>query len=356
MGGGRVGHRPIVRPTPVSGDAGRVTSTPDDLPDDVLHGVPGDAPAGAPHRGSAVVDVDLGGDLRLPVHLSAPTGPEHRGAAPGPVTLEGPPSGGEDGREDEDPVLLLHGFPGSWRSFDAVVPPLVAAGRRCLVPEQRGYAPSARPAAVDAYRLDRLVADAVAVLDAAGAQRASVVGHDWGAVVAWALAASHPERVRDLVAVSVPHPRAFAAGLAQDRAQRLRSSYTALLRRRGLAERVLLAGRARGLRAAFAGSRVPPDVVAAHLAPLCAPAALAGALAWYRALRGRDLTAVGPVGVPTTYLWSDGDVAVARGTARRCAEHVVGPFRPVVLPGVSHWVPEERPDAVVDAVLHPPRP
>ena len=285
--------------------------------------------------------VDVGDGLALPVHVSSPS----------PAAGTGPT---RQGSPQDAPVLLLHGFPGSWRSFDAVASALAAEGRRVLVPEQRGYTSSARPEEVGAYRLERLVADAVAVLDAAGAQRAVVVGHDWGAVVAWALAASRPERVRALVALSVPHPRAFAAGLAHDREQRLRSAYIGLLRRRGLAERVLLAGRARGLRAAFAGSRVPREVVDAHLAPLSSPEALAGALAWYRALRSRDLTSAAPVGVPTTYLWSDRDLAVARGTAARCAAHVTGPYRGRTLRGVSHWVPEERPDAVVDAVLHPP--
>ena len=315
----------------------------------------GEHPDDARHRDARPADaapellrVDVGDGLRLPVHVT-PAAPGS--AAPGSAATA---AAGAWAAAGADPVLLLHGFPGSARSFDAVVPALGAAGRRCLVPEQRGYAASARPVAVEAYRLERLVADAVAVLDAAGAQRATVVGHDWGAVVAWALAAARPERVEGLVALSVPHPRAFAAGLAQDREQRVRSAYIGLLRRRGLAERVLLAGRARGLRAAFAGSRVPRGVVDAHLAPLASPEALAGALAWYRALHGRDLASVGPVDVPTTYLWSDGDVAVARGTAARCASHVTGPYRGRTLRGVSHWVPEEAPEAVVDAVLHPP--
>ncbi|WP_298989193.1 alpha/beta fold hydrolase [uncultured Pseudokineococcus sp.] len=279
----------------------------------------------------------LGAGLALPVHEVRPGA----GAAP--------PDGAAP-----SPVLLLHGFPASWRSWDAVAAPLAAAGHRCLAPQQRGYTASARPAETGAYRLERLAADAAAVLDAADVERAVVVGHDWGAVVAWALAAAHPERVEHLVALSVPHPRAFAAGLREDREQRRRSAYIGLLRRRGVAERVLLAGGARGLRAAYAGSAVPRPLVDAHLAPLASPGALAGALAWYRGLRGRDLASVGPVDVPTTYLWSDRDVAVARGTAARCAEHVTGPFRVRTLEGVSHWVPEERPDDVVDAVRQPP--
>ena len=312
----------------------------DDGHGDDGHGDDGPAPGGH-HPGTdgalplPLLRVDVGDGLTLPVHATPPSPTVAPGAA-------------------ADPVLCLHGFPGSWRSFDAVAVELAGSGRRVLVPEQRGYTASARPGAVEAYRLERLVADAVAVLDAAGARRATVVGHDWGAVVAWALAAARPERVRDLVALSVPHPRAFAAGLAHDREQRVRSAYIGLLRRRGLAERVLLAGGARGLRAAFARSGVPRDVVDAHLAPLSSPPELAGALAWYRALRPRDLASVGPVAVPTTYLWSDGDVAVARGTASRCAEHVRGPYRGRTLRGVSHWVPEEQPGAVVAAVLHPP--
>lgn len=275
--------------------------------------------------------VRLDGDLALPVSVHTP----------------------ED--ETGPPVLLLHGFPSSARTFDGVVPDLVAAGRRTLAPDQRGYTAGARPVDVDAYRLPRLVADAVAVLDALDVEVASVVGHDWGAVVAWALAASHPERVADLTAVSVPHPRAYAAALVEDRGQQVRSAYIGLLRRRGMAERVLLAGDRRLLRATYAGSGLDREAVEARTAHLRTPDELAGALAWYRALRRGDLTAVAPVAVPTTYVWSDRDVAVARGTAERCAAHVEAPYRFVPLHGVSHWVPEQRPQAVVGAVLDPPR-
>ena len=82
-----------------------------------------------------------------------------------------------------------------------------------------------------------------------------------------------------------------------------------------------------------------------------AAGALAGALAWYRGLRGRDLASVGPVDVPTTYLWSDLDVAVARGTAARCAEHVTGDYRFVELAGISHWIPEQAPEQLAVAIL-----
>ncbi|WP_408033853.1 alpha/beta fold hydrolase [Tomitella fengzijianii] len=96
------------------------------------------------------------------------------------------------GPEDGETVLLLHGFPESYDEWRAVAPLLAAAGLRVIAPDQRGYSPGARPPAVEDYRIDRLVADAAGILDHFGAGRAHVVGHDWGASVAWTLAARHP--------------------------------------------------------------------------------------------------------------------------------------------------------------------
>ncbi|WP_328343864.1 alpha/beta fold hydrolase [Micromonospora sp. NBC_00421] len=247
-------------------------------------------------------------------------------------------------------VLLLHGFPQHGGEWDDVVPALHAAGLRTYAPDQRGYSPDARPAGVAAYRLPELVADAVALLDELGVDAAHVVGHDWGAIVAWALAARHPERVRTLTAVSVPHPAAFGYALSADRGQRARSSYMALFRRAGLAERVLLAWRAAVLRRMLAGVGDPARV-ARYAGPMRVPGALTGALNWYRAMSGRDLKAVGPVTVPTSYVWSDRDVAVGRTAAQACARHVSGDYRFVVLPGVTHWIPDEAPGPLAEAIL-----
>ena len=104
--------------------------------------------------------------------------------------------GPDTGPADGPVVLLLHGFPQSSWCWRGVWPALAAAGLRVVAPDQRGYSPDARPADVADYRMAALVADAVAVLDAVGADRAHVVGHDWGAAVAWQLAARHPDRVR----------------------------------------------------------------------------------------------------------------------------------------------------------------
>jgi pimeloyl-ACP methyl ester carboxylesterase len=186
------------------------------------------------------------------------------------------------------------------------------------------------------------VADALSIMDALGTGPAHVVGHDWGAAVGWHLAARHPDAVRTLTAVSVPHPLAMASALAEDPDQRERAEYIRLIREPGgKAERLLLEDGGRRLRAVF--GPVDPD---GYVAPLLTPA-----LNWYRALSRADLAGLGPVAVPTTYIWSDGDRAIGPTAARACAAHVTVDYRFVELPGVSHWVPDEAPDVVAAEVL-----
>jgi len=253
------------------------------------------------------------------------------------------------GPDDGEPVLLLHGFPQHSGEWDEVVPALHAAGLRSYALDQRGYSPGACPAAVADYRLTECVADAVAVLDALGVDAGHVVGHDWGAVVAWRLAADHPDRVRTLTAVSVPHPMAMADAMSTDPDQRTRSAYMELFRQAGKAESVLLADDAAALRAMLAG--VGEDRADGYVEPMRQPGALTAALNWYRATSIEDMTSTGPVSVPTTFVWSDGDAAIGRTAARACAGWVTGDYRFVALAGVSHWIPEEAPAALADAVL-----
>jgi pimeloyl-ACP methyl ester carboxylesterase len=197
---------------------------------------------------------------------------------------------------------------------------------------------------VQHYRIAHLVGDALAV---AGPQPVHVVGHDWGAVVAWHLAAKHPERVRTLTALSVPHPIAFAAALASPTGdQRSRSSYISFFRQTDGAEEALLAG---GLAALLRASGYPGDVDE-RVGAMSRPGALTAALNWYRAI-DLSLVRVGTVSLPTLYVWSTGDVALAREGAEATAGHVDGRYRFEVLEGVSHWIPEEVPEALTRLVL-----
>jgi pimeloyl-ACP methyl ester carboxylesterase len=257
-----------------------------------------------------------------------------------------------DGPDDGPPVLLLHGFPETSSSWAAVTPLLAEAGLRTYAPDQLGYSPGARPAEVGAYALPNLAQVTADLLTALDIPRADVVGHDWGANIAWAMAAWHPDRVRTLTAVSVPHPAAYTAAYRSDPEQKERSAYIRLFRQAGRAEQVLLEDGARRLRRML-GSRsetgVPEEAVDEYVAVLSAPGALTAALNWYRAMR--PATPVDPVEVPTTYVWSDGDVAVGRTAAELCARFVTGDFRFVELPGVTHWIPEQAPRELATAVL-----
>ncbi|MBU4613632.1 alpha/beta hydrolase [Rhodococcus sp. GG48] len=257
------------------------------------------------------------------------------------VTVAGP--------DDGTPILLLHGFPESSASWRPVTPRLVRAGLRVIAPNQRGYSPDARPERVDEYRFDRLVGDVVGLLDAYDIESAHLVGHDWGAAVAWQVAGGHPERIRSLTAVSVPHPAAFGWALREDADQQRRSGYIGLLRQEGRAEAVLLEDDSRRLRAMF-GDGNDPELVEEHVRLLSQPGALTAAMNWYRAMT-RAFGDLPPVRVPTTYVWSTADSALGPAAAKRCAEFVDAPYRFVVLDGASHWIPEEHPDALADAIL-----
>lgn len=260
----------------------------------------------------------------------------------------------EAGSPDGAPVLLLHGFPQGADCWDAVVPALTAAGLRTVAPDQRGYSPGARPRGRAAYTLDALVEDAVAVLDDHAGGRAHVVGHDWGAVVAWRLAARHPERVRTLTALSVPPTAAYVRSLVSTR-QVLASWYFAAFQIPWLPE-WLLAARGRPFSTVFAAalrrtgqSRERAERDAARLAD---PAALTAALNWYRGVLVAPPRVVDPpVSVPTLFVWSDGDTALTRQSTELTHHHVSGPFRYAELRGVSHWIPEEAPEALAELLL-----
>jgi pimeloyl-ACP methyl ester carboxylesterase len=256
-----------------------------------------------------------------------------------------------DGPEEGPPVLLLHGFPETSLSWSAVTPVLAEAGLRTYAPDQLGYSPGARPDEVGAYSLPNLVQVTADLMTALDVPVAHVVGHDWGANVAWALAAWHPDRVRTLTALSVPHPTAYTLAYRADPEQRERSAYIRLFWQAGKAEEVLLADDARRLRRMLDApdSGIPAEAVDVYVARLSAPGALTAALNWYRAMSSD--TRVDPVTVPTTYVWSDGDVAVGRTAAEACADQVTGDYRFVELPGISHWVPEQAPEQVAGAVL-----
>ena len=259
-----------------------------------------------------------------------------------PVGMAGP-DGGET-------VVFLHGFPQASATWSPYLPRFAAAGFRAVAPDLRGYAATARPATVREYGLDRLVADVLAVADAVGADRFHLVGHDWGGVIGWALAASHPHRLHSLTAVSTPHPKALVASLGRS-LQAARSWYVGFFQLPQVPERLLSAGNGALLRRALRGSGLPGADADAYADAMLEPGTLSAALGYYRALRsGRGLD-VGRVCVPTLLVWGTGDVALGPVAARSTGRYVDGPFRFEELDGAGHWIPETRVDQLSALVL-----
>src|SRR5918997_4496804 len=191
----------------------------------------------------------------------------------GDLTFEVRASGPEDGR----PVLLLHGFPQTSLSWAAVTPLLTGAGLRTYAPDQLGYSPGARPAEVGAYAMPNLAQVTADLMTALDIPRADVVGHDWGANVAWTLAAWHVDRVRSLTAGSVPHPTAYTVAFRVDPEQKERSAYIRLFWQPGKAEDVLLADDARRLRRMLGGegdTGIPEEAVDEYVSVLLGPRGL----------------------------------------------------------------------------------
>jgi pimeloyl-ACP methyl ester carboxylesterase len=226
---------------------------------------------------------------------------------------------------------------------------LAGAGWRAVAPDQRGYSPAARPDGVDAYRVDRLVGDVLGMADALGAERFHLAGHDWGAIVAWHVAVAAPERLRTLTIVSVPHPAAWARAMTDPTSdQAAKSTYIIGFQEPGAGD-AMVADDGAGLRFAFQASGLDDDVEE-HVRVLTQPGAMEAALNWYRAF---DFQAgsLGDVEVPTLFVWSTDDIAIAQEGAAWTADHVTGPYRFEVFDGVSHWVPEVAADRLSELLL-----
>lgn len=256
----------------------------------------------------------------------------------------------DSGPADGEPVVLLHGFPQRATSWDRVTPLLHADGLRTIALDQRGYCASARPRGRRAYRISELVGDVIALLDTAGLADAHVVGHDWGAAVAWGLAGNHPERVRSLTAVSVPHPAAFLKAMVVSD-QLLRSWYMGFFQLPLLPELILTSAGPLPARA-LAGMGMTREMIERYRAEMVTDGAVRGGLGWYRALPfASPRGATARVRVPTTFVWSDNDAALGRGGAELTERYVDADYRFLEMNGVSHWIPDERPVELAEAIV-----
>lgn len=264
----------------------------------------------------------------------------------------------DSGPTDGEVVVLLHGFPQDRTAWDGVRPALNDAGLRTVAPDQRGYSPGARPPGRTAYTMEELCADTVALIDAAGADRAHVVGHDWGGALAWALADRHPDRITSLTSLSTPHPAAMAWAFTHG-GQWRKSWYMLFFQLPWLPERMVT----RDLRSLYTRHGVSEEQAAKYVARFSTPESLTGPLGWYRSMpastsmrrsltsrRSKEPKAPRRITVPTTFIWGSRDFALGRAAAEKTREFVSADYEFIEL-DENHWLPEVVPNVVADAIL-----
>jgi len=255
------------------------------------------------------------------------------------------------GPQSGTPVVLLHGFPEFWYCWRLQIPALVEAGCRVIMPDQRGYNLSDKPKGVKAFSMDELVNDVIGLIDALGYEKVNLVGHDWGAAVAWVLANQHPERLHRLGILNMPHPEVMKRFLKRDLEQLRRSWYIFFFQLPWLPEAVMSAQDWRGMVRALLGSgRIQAftnEDIEKYKEAWSQPGAMTAMINWYRAAaRYQQPGMKDPqIRVPTLMMWGMKDVTLSHRMARPsmdyCAEGNL-----ILFPDATHWVQLDEADSV----------
>lgn len=249
-------------------------------------------------------------------------------------------------------ALLLHGFPECWYSWRHQLPLLARLGYRAWAPDLRGYGESSRPERIEPYAIEHLLDDVSGLIDAAGARETLLLGHDWGAVIAWFFAMRRPRPLERLVIMNVPHPGAFRLRGRQ----LLRSWYAFFFQIPGLPELALRARDYRVITQAFRSmaidkSRFPDEALEVYRRNAAQPGALTAMINYYRAAvrggGGRRQRALGYplIEIPTLMVWGTADRALGVETTYG-TDAFVKDLTLRYLPNVSHWVQQEAPEVV----------
>lgn len=250
-------------------------------------------------------------------------------------------------------ALCLHGFPESSFSWRHQLPLLARLGYRVWAPDLRGYGGSSRPLGVDSYALEHLEEDVAALIEAAGAREVVLVGHDWGALIAWYYAMFGRLPISKLIIMNVPHPALALKGL-RTRRQLAKSWYIFFFQLPWLPEWGLKRNDCEAIGRAFRGmavdkSRFPDEVLRVYRDAAAGPGALTAMLNYYRALirgfRRNQRRGSVPIHTPTLMIWGEVDAALGKELTYGTEEHV-SDLTLRYLPNVSHWVQQEAPETV----------
>ncbi|PVB33060.1 alpha/beta fold hydrolase [Mycobacteroides abscessus] len=256
----------------------------------------------------------------------------------------------DEGPLDGPVIVALHGFPERADSWSGVIPILTAAGFRVLAPDQRGYSTRARPQGIRNYSIDRLSADVLALAKQAKAPKFHVLGHDWGAAVAWHLAGNHIENVLSVSALSVPPMQALLRALP--RGQALLSWYMGFFQIPKLPEWIVRVHNGWVIRKVLGPYADMSEAMIEKTVMLSKePGAITAAMNWYRALRFWAFAKSARIRVPALFIWGDRDSAMGRTAAIGAGRFIDGPYRFEILDGASHWLSEERPAEIAELVL-----
>jgi len=258
------------------------------------------------------------------------------------TVLAGPQSG--------VPVILLHGFPETWRCWIRQLPELVDAGFRVIIPDQRGYNLSDKPKEIKNYRVDELVKDILGLIDALDYEKVNLVGHDWGAAVAWMLAYKHPERLQRMSILNVPHPLVMRRFVQRDFEQMRRSWYIFFFQLPWLPEAGMRADNWRGMVRALRGSgkihTFTNEDIKKYKEAWSQPGAITAMVNWYRAIRYQaKLPGEMRIKVPTLMMWGMKDAALTHRMARPSMDHV-DEGNLILFPEATHWVQHEAAEEV----------
>ncbi len=269
----------------------------------------------------------------------------------GIIRLQAVAAGPKDGLV----VVLLHGFPEFWYGWRRQIDPLAAAGFRVIVPDQRGYNLSSKPAGVASYALTELVSDVIALADQLGQEKIFLGGHDWGAAVAWSTALLHPQRIAKLVVLNVPHPSVMRKFLSTRPRQLLRSWYMFFFQLPILPEAFFSALNFRiGARSLLRSSR--PDTfsdedLTQYRAAWSQPGAVTGMINWYRALfRTRARFPDKTVRVPTRILWGERDAFLLAEMAHESLGYCMN-AELFTFANATHWLQHEEPARVSELLI-----
>jgi pimeloyl-ACP methyl ester carboxylesterase len=269
------------------------------------------------------------------------------------------------GPEDAPPVILLHGFPESHRTWRGVAP-LLEDSFRLIMPDQRGFAGSDRPLDVDEYETDKLIGDIFALAEALGVERFALVGHDWGGAIAWPAAMRNDPRLTKLAIINAPHPLIFQKSLIEDADQRAASQYISWFRVPGAEKAIEAMGFEAFFQKTFMShvelASVSEEEKQQYIAEWSQPGGMLPMLNWYRATKlivpppGATvavpdflLRAFPKIHVPTLVVWGMKDPALLP-LQLEGLEALVDDLTVVKLPDAGHFAPWEAPDQVASAL------